>query len=124
MRAVAPTRVILVVEDEHILRSDIVAQFEDHGWSVLDAPTGEAALALLRDHHVDVVFTDIQLPGAVNGWDVAEFSRAARADVPVIYTSGNSADRSRRVSGSLFFDKPYNPLAVVEACRKLPDQAT
>ncbi len=65
----APSRVALVVEDDYVVRSDILAQFQAQGWSVLDAATGEAALALLTDHRIDVVFTDIQLPGAISGWD-------------------------------------------------------
>jgi CheY-like chemotaxis protein len=55
---------------------------------------------------IDVVLTDIELAGRISGWDVAEQFRAARADVLIIYTSGNSADRSRRVPDSVFFDKP------------------
>ena len=58
MRAGAPSRVVLVVEDDYVVRSDILAQFQAQGWSVLDAATGEAALALLTDHRIDVVFTE------------------------------------------------------------------
>jgi hypothetical protein len=50
---------------------------------------------------------------------VAEQFRAARADAPVIYTSGNAADRSREVRGSLFFDKPYLAAEIVDACGRL-----
>jgi CheY-like chemotaxis protein len=63
------------------------------------------------------VFTDIQLAGALTGWDVAEQFRAADPDVPIIYASGNAADRSRSVSNSIFLNKPYRPDDVVAACR-------
>jgi CheY-like chemotaxis protein len=87
---------------------------------VLQATTAEDAIKCLRrGDRVDIVFTDIQLAGVLNGWDVAEQFRAVRADMPIIYTSGNSADRSRRVVGGMFFDKPYRPTAIVEACDKL-----
>ncbi len=119
MRAHASMRVALVVEDDVILRCDIVGALQSHGWLVLDAASGEEALALLTDYHVDVVFTDIQLGGHVNGWDVGQASRATRGDLPIIYTSGNATDRSRRVDGSLFFTKPYDPAKVVEACHTL-----
>ena len=114
------SRVILVVEDEWAVRCVIAEDLRSAGWHVLEASTAEGAIACLETgHRVDVVFTDIQLAGALSGWDVAEQFRAARADVPIIYTSGNSVDRSRRVADSLFFDKPYSSDTVVEACEKL-----
>ena len=82
--------------------------------------TAEAAIAYVRAGlRIDVIFTDIQLGGHLSGWDVAEQFRAARADAPVIYTSGNAADRSREVRGSLFFDKPYLAAEIVDACGRL-----
>jgi CheY-like chemotaxis protein len=68
---------------------------------------------------VDVVFTDIGLNGSSSGWAVAEAFRARRADIPVVYASGNAADRSRRVAGSLFFNKPYQPAEILRACETL-----
>lgn len=119
MRAHAMTRVALVVEDDVILRWAIVDELQSHGWLVLEAASGEEALALLKDYHVDVVFTDIQLAGHVDGWEVGQVSREAQGDLPIIYASGNAPDRSRRVDGSLFFAKPYNCAEVVEACHTL-----
>ncbi len=55
----------------------------------------------------------------MSGWQVAEAVRELISDVPVIYTSGNAADPKRQVSGSLFFGKPYDPEAVIEACGSL-----
>lgn len=109
---------ILVVEDEWLVRDVVVQALRDAGWHVIEASTAEDAIALMRTghHHIHVLFTDIQLAGRLCGWDVAEQCRAARADFPVIYASGNSADRSRRVADSLFFDKPYSAADVVAAC--------
>jgi hypothetical protein len=67
------------------------------------------------------VVTDIQLAGVLNGRDVAEQCRAVRADMPIIYTSGNSVDRSRKVVDSVFFEKPYRPAAIIEACETLAE---
>lgn len=119
MRAYATTRIALVVEDDVLLRSDIVSELQSHGWLVLETPTGEGALALLRTHHVDVVFTDIQLAGRLNGWDVAEVLHDADCDLPIIYTSGAPADPARRPDGSVFFNKPYDSAEVVKACGRL-----
>ena len=54
-------RVVLVVEDEALVRATIVDEFRSYGWQVLEAASGEHAIALMADNHIDVVFTDIQL---------------------------------------------------------------
>jgi CheY-like chemotaxis protein len=114
------SRVVLIVEDEWALRSLIALELRSAGWYVLQATTAEEAIkCLYGGHRIDVVFTDIQLGGVLSGWDVAEQFRAVRPGVPIIYTSGNSVDRSRSVVGSLFLDKPYLPAALVDACEKL-----
>lgn len=119
MKLLATPTVILVVEDEAMLRYAIAHELRSAGCEVVECGTAEEAIALSRDgRRIDVVFTDIQLAGPLSGWDVAEQLRSVDADVTVIYTSGNSADRTRRVAHSLFFDKPYEPAAVVHACRE------
>jgi two-component system, response regulator PdtaR len=113
-------RQILIVEDEGMLRMNIAEEFRCAGWWVLEAGTAEDAIEFVRaGRHVDIIFTDIQLAGYLNGWDVGEQCRNVLTDVAVIYTSGNAANRSRQVDGSLFFDKPYRVEAVIDACDKL-----
>jgi CheY-like chemotaxis protein len=110
---------VLVVEDDFILRNGIVVEFQSEGWLVLDTATGEEAVDLASDTHVDAVFTDIQLAGRIDGWDVAEVLRQSNPALPVVYASGNAADRSRQVMESRFFDKPYVPTTVIETCKEL-----
>lgn len=113
-------RVVLVVEDDWAVRNLIGIELRSAGWDVLQASTAEGAIACLEaGHRIDVVFTVTQLPSQLNGWDVAELFRAVRPDVPIIYASSNSVNRSRAVAGSLFFEKPYRPADLVEACRRL-----
>ena len=111
--------VVLVVEDDPLIRSDIVSEFNWQGWQVLDTSTGEEALALAEENDIDVIVTDIQLGGLLSGWDVAEEMRSVHPDVPVIYTSGSAPDRTRLVCGALFFDKPLNPEQVVDTSHRL-----
>lgn len=114
------TRVILVVEDDWLLCRDIVDKLQEAGWDVLEASTAEDALEVLhRGQRVDVLITDIQLAGKLNGWDVAEGLRRVQAEAAVIYASGNSVERARQVSNSLFFEKPYSTPAILEACCRL-----
>jgi CheY-like chemotaxis protein len=118
MRAKARALTALVVEDEMLVRCDIVDLLRDQNWLVLESAGGEAAIDLLSGQHIDVVFTDIQLAGLLSGWDVAEEARKAQPDVDIIYTSSKLMDASRRVERSLFFAKPYQANDVVAACQK------
>jgi len=119
--AIAPRpSTVLIVEDEYTVRLAIAWHLEEAGWRVLEAATAEQAIAIVRSETpVDVLFTDIHLDSSGCGWEVAEAFRAVRPDIAVLYASGNTRDRSRCVSGSLFFDKPYRASDIVEACRRV-----
>ena len=69
------TPVALVVEDEWLLRDDIATELKSEGWHVVEAANGEVAFDLFDMQTIDVLFTDIQLGGWLNGWDVAEALR-------------------------------------------------
>jgi CheY-like chemotaxis protein len=112
------TITVLVVEDEALLRLELVVELQFDGYTVLEAGSGEEALIQLDDgQRIDVVITDIQLGGALTGWDVAEKFRADCPDMLVIYTSGNSVDHARKVSESVFFNKPYRTADIAKVCR-------
>lgn len=111
---------VLVIEDEFLVLEGIVGYLQDAGCTVIEAATGESAIAVCSSGvTVDVVFTDIQLPGAASGFDVAETFRAVHADMPVMYASGYSGNRDRCVAGSTFFEKPYQATRILNACRQL-----
>jgi CheY-like chemotaxis protein len=115
-----PAITILVVEDEYFVREDIVRYLRAAGCAVVEAETGEHAIDICKSGvPVDVVFTDVQLPGSASGFDVATTFRAAVADIPVVYASGNSGNRDRSVAGSLFFSKPYRSSEILTACLRL-----
>jgi CheY-like chemotaxis protein len=110
--------VVLLVEDDILVRYSMAEALRSDGFLVLEASSGEDALTLVDGRHsIDVLLTDVQLAGTLTGWDVADKCRSARADLPVIYTSGNAIERTRQVAGSRFFAKPYEIGAVVGACR-------
>jgi CheY-like chemotaxis protein len=110
--------IVLVLEGEFFVRYDIVRYLQDAGCLVLEASTADQAVAICRaGTPVDVLFTDINLNGGGNGWEVAEAFRAARPSIAVMYTSGNCADRSRCVPASKFFSKPYRMSDILNACR-------
>jgi CheY-like chemotaxis protein len=108
---------ILVVDDEALLRLDLVEALRDAGYGVLEASDANQALDHLFDSRpIDVLITDIDLGAGLTGWDVAETFRAARSDIPIIYISGVAGDRSRRVPGSAFFAKPCTTLDILKVC--------
>ena len=110
---------VLIVEDEALVREIAVEEFEDAGYRVIEAADGEAALAVLAAETVDLLFTDIRLPGAIDGWRIARQARALRPELPVIYASGFPGDALDVVPGGRFVAKPYRPTTIVAVAREL-----
>ncbi len=86
----SPGEVVLVVEDEPDLRRLIVVSLKTIGYEVLEAGTGAAALEQIATHAdgIDLLLTDVALPGGIGGKAIAEALSRAAPDVPVIYMSG------------------------------------
>jgi len=115
--------VVLLVEDEIWLRLDVASCLEDAGYVVVEAGSGEAAIALCNSRTaIDIVITDINLGGSASGWDVAEYFRTARPKVRVVYTSEKSAEPGRCVAGSVFVSKPYRHSDILEGCQRVADR--
>jgi CheY-like chemotaxis protein len=109
---------ILVVEDEVLPRLDLIDTLSDAGYEVLEVSNAHQALGYLQhERQIDVVITDIHLGDDLTGWDVAEKFRAARPNIPIVYTSGTGGDRRRRVPGSVFFSKPCRSMDILKVCR-------
>ena len=109
---------VLVVEDETLLREMIAFEFEMSGFEVVDAGSAEEALRRLKDIPVlDLLFTDIRLPG-MDGWSLATEVRSQRPDAPVIYASGN-AERQQLLPRSEFIPKPYRPEEIFQVAAHL-----
>jgi len=111
---------VLFVEDEDLLRLVIGDELRDAGFDVVEVSNGRGAIEVLRHGPpVDLLFTDIRMPGELDGWDVAEQARDLRPDIPVIYATGFSEDPLRLVPGGRFFKKPYRASAIVDAAREM-----
>ena len=117
MRAVNALTV-LVVEDDGLVREDMVLGLQQEGWIVLEAATGATALKALEETKtVNLLITDIRLADALTGWDIAEAFRASSPIGAVIYASGAPSDDGRRVPESIFLSKPVAPRELLAACR-------
>jgi CheY-like chemotaxis protein len=111
---------VLLAEDDRLLREFVTARLREFGCNVAEASTGEEACALLAaDPELNVLVTDISMPGKVDGWSLGEWARTQNSRIAVIYTSSRGPIESRRVSGSIFVPKPYRPDELVAAIRKL-----
>ena len=101
---------VLLVEDEPLI-SDIAAEaLQEQGFEVETAANaGDALRRLAAESPVDILFTDIDLPGGMDGTALARCARRLRSDLPVIFTSGRyRLDASEAVAGAMFLPKPYD----------------
>lgn len=118
-----PTRklVVLVVEDEYLIRMDTVEVLERAGFDVIEAANADHAIALLEiNADVAVVVTDIQMPGSIDGLRLAAVVRDRWPPVAIIVTSGRVAPGDNDLPrGARFLPKPYTDRALVESVRQL-----
>ena len=112
--------VVLVVDDEPLIRMNAADMLADAGWSAIEAADAAEALDLLDQHpEVSVLFTDINMPGTMDGLDLARRVHELRPDVQLIITSGKLRPGRGELPGEgRFLGKPYQErqfIALVEA---------
>ena len=117
---------ILVVEDEVLIRLVIADYLRECGFKVYEAGTALEAIAVLESNKasIDLVFSDIRLPGETNGFALAQWVRMNRPGVPVVLTSGDSkkSEAAKELcENEPFFAKPYDVQLVVAHIRTLID---
>ncbi|PAY07587.1 hybrid sensor histidine kinase/response regulator [Bradyrhizobium sp. UFLA03-84] len=105
--------IVLVVEDDKLVRSYVLTQIESLGYTTLSANNGDEALAVLDSGApVDLLFTDVIMPGAMNGRDLATEAKRRRPGLRVLFTSGYTDDAidqdGKLEQGILFLGKPYS----------------
>ena len=105
----APPPTVLVVDDEPLIRLYAVDVLTDAGFEALEAADAEEALALLAENMaITVLFTDINMPGRLNGLELARKVHDLRPDVQLIITSGKERpDRGAIPDNGTFLPKPY-----------------
>lgn len=111
---------ILVVEDEAIVRLMAVDMFEEAGFQVLEAATGEKALDLIRSCDLTALFTDVELANSIDGFYLARVAHNTHPNAPIIVVSGQQGARDGDLpDGARFIGKPYDPEAVITALRTM-----
>jgi CheY-like chemotaxis protein len=112
---------VLVVEDEVLVRTDLVQEIREAGHTAEAAPNGRVGLELMRRQIPDVVLLDLRMP-VMDGhvFNAERSSDPALASVPIILISGNSRDeRARSIGATAIFDKPINVSALLAELARL-----
>jgi CheY-like chemotaxis protein len=114
---------VLLVEDEALISMLVSDALSEEGFEVHEVATAEDALDFIASGgRVDVLFTDINLPGSMNGAELAQRVRAMRPGLPVVYASARyyrADELPGRVPDSVFLPKPYDPQALCSVVARL-----
>ena len=112
---------VLLVEDEILLRMNAVEIIEEGGFDVLEAANADEAIAILESRSdIRVIFTDIQMPGSMDGLKLAAAVRGRWPPIKIIATSGRYVlNEGELPEGGVFLSKPYTPDGVLVALRGL-----
>ncbi len=118
---------ILLVEDDDLVRSHVSAQLAGLGYEVVAVENGPDALdALRRDVGIDLLFTDIVMPGGINGRQLADEAKKLRPSMPVLFTSGYTENaivhHGRLDPGVHLLQKPYRRQELAAKIREVLDR--
>ena len=115
---------VLVVEDEVLLRLMIAEELRNQGIHVLEASNADEALTILGSSlPVHLLFTDIRMPGRLDGAALARLARAHYPQLKLIMTSSNQPEGFVRETADAFIAKPYDLQAVVEQAQAPGEQS-
>ena len=103
--------VVLIVEDDFLLRMDAISMIEAVGFDVVEAANADDAINILEGRRdITVVFTDIQMPGSMDGLKLARAIRGRWPPIKIIATSGLvDVGEKDLPEGGRFLPKPYHP---------------
>src|ERR1700722_7168458 len=124
-RAATKRPVVLVVEDEFLIRMNAAEMIEEAGFEVAEASNADEAVAILESRlDIAVVFTDIQMPGSLDGLNLAKAVRDRWPPIHIVASSGLVDVRTGDLPhGGRFFPKPYSPAQIIGALHDLTDRA-
>ena len=108
-------KTILIVEDEPLIRMDLVDFFKDSGWQVYEAENADDAIVLLEGHkEVRVVLTDVEMPGSMNGLRLAHYVRDRFPPTTLYVVSGRmKLTMDDLPEQTTFLPKPFNPYVLL-----------
>jgi CheY-like chemotaxis protein len=113
--------VVLVVEDEALVRTSTVEHLEDAGFTAISASNADEAISILESRNdIRAVFTDVQMPGSIDGLRLARIVRGRWPPVALLVTSGQvEIGAADLPDGARFLAKPYRPSTIKTALLQL-----
>lgn len=119
---------ILVVEDHQLVQGLVEDALAESGFEVALVGSGEEAIALIKGNAVNyrALVTDINLDGAVNGWEIARIAREIDGTFPIVYMTGAAGDEwpSKSAPTSILLAKPFAPAQLLTAVSQLLNSGT
>lgn len=114
----------LVVEDDAIVRMDLAQTLEEEGYKTFEAADATEAIALLEANaEIRVIFTDIQMPGSMDGLALARYVRMRWPPTIIVVTSGRcTPSEDEMASGAQFLPKPYIPEMLTKVLHEIRQQ--
>jgi len=122
MQQKAGTRpVVLIVEDEILVRMGAVEVIEGGGFEAVEASNADEAIAILEQRNdIGVIFTDIDMPGSMDGLKLAHFVKDRWPPIKIMATSGHAKMTANDLpEGGRFLPKPYKATEIADAIRQL-----
>lgn len=115
---------VLLVEDEGLIRTTVAEFLQDKGFKITEARDGDEAARLLETScNFDVLFTDVRMPGTLDGIDMALQARRRYPELPLLIASGYATQLTARLDAlqpaAAFLGKPYKLKHVVDTLRHL-----
>jgi PAS domain S-box-containing protein len=118
---------VLVAEDDPFVRSHAVASLESFGYRVITAVDGRDALSkLAQDSSIDILFSDVVMPGGISGWELAEQAQKHRPELKILLTSGYPMEtlvmRTPQIHSMSLLNKPYRKIDLGRRMREILDK--
>lgn len=111
--------VILVVEDEVLVRMTVSERLRQAGYAVAEAANAHEAVEILRhDRDVKLLVSDVRMPGSFDGLELARLARSENPDIKIVMVSGHLA-KVEGVAHNGYFRKPYDFARLIEHIRTL-----
>lgn len=113
--------VVLVVEDDPLIRMSAVDLVETAGFEAIEAESADEAIRILEARaDIRLVFTDVEMPGTIDGVKLAHYIRNRWPPIHLIVASGRAIlEESQLPSGSRFFSKPYDDNTIVKEMTRM-----
>ncbi len=113
---------VLLVEDEPIVRLDLASELRGARYEVIEASNADEALSVLHSSPIDLMISDVVMPGSIDGVALAARARKVNSGMKIIIISGESSQAPAENVADGYVAKPYGCTPVLKTCRKLLSQ--